>query len=164
MFEDDRDDKIYNLVITNGIDKNNEYGQFTEKLFSKVDFLWKESISGSYELAGEGFYKKVDRIILLAGLYNDNKELFGHLLNAAEKYEIPIVLVRSMGIEEVPEVLEEKAATIVGWNATCIIDAIKDAPETMLKKISGNNVIYIITLEIPFSFSTLIRLSAAFSS
>ena len=33
MFEDDRDDKIYNLVITNGIDKNNEYGQFTEKLF-----------------------------------------------------------------------------------------------------------------------------------
>ena len=131
MFEDDRDDKIYNLVITNGIDKNNEYGQFTEKLFSKVDFLWKESISGSYELAGEGFYKKVDRIILLAGLYNDNKELFGHLLNAAEKYEIPIVLVRSMGIEEVPEVLEEKAATIVGWNATCIIDAIKDAPETM---------------------------------
>ena len=131
MFEDDRDDKIYNLVITNGIDKNNEYGQFTEKLFSKVDFLWKESISGSYELVGEGFYKKVDRIILLAGLYNDNKELFGHLLNAAEKYEIPIVLVRPMGLEEVPEVLEEKAATIVGWNANCIIDAIKDAPETM---------------------------------
>ena len=43
----------------------------------------------------------------------------------------PIVLVRPMGIEEVPEVLEEKAATIVGWNANCIIDAIKDAPETM---------------------------------
>ena len=67
----------------------------------------------------------------MAGLYNDNKELFGHLLNAAEKYEIPIVLVRPMGLEEVPEVLEEKAATIVGWNANCIIDAIKDAPETM---------------------------------
>ena len=131
MFEDERDDKIYNLIITSGIDKNNEYGQFTEKVFSKVDFLWKESVSGSYALAGEAFYQKVDRIILLAGLYNDNKELFEALLNAADEYNIPIVLVRPMGLEEVPEVLEEKAATIVGWNANCIIESIKDAPHTM---------------------------------
>ena len=131
MFEDEKDDKIYNLIISNGIDKKNEYGQFTEKLYSKVDFLWKESISGSYEHASEEFYSKVDRIILLAGLYNDNKELFEHLMNASEKYDIPIVLVRPLGLEEVPEILEEKAATIVGWNANCIIDSIKDAPETM---------------------------------
>ena len=131
MFEDERDDKIYNLIISNGIDKNNEYGQFIEKLFSKVEFLWKESISGSYANAGDAFYQKVDRIILLSGLYNNNKELFDVLLDAAEKYEIPIVLVRPLGLEEVPEKLEEKAATIVGWNANCIIDSIKDAPETM---------------------------------
>lgn len=131
MFEDERDDKIYNLIITQGYDKLNEYGQFTEKLYSKVEFLWKESISGSYEHAGKSFYEKVDRIILLAGLYNDNKELFENLLAASEKYEIPIILVRPFGVEEVPENLEEKAATIVGWNANCIIDAIKFAPETM---------------------------------
>ncbi|MBE6490705.1 MAG: nuclease [Methanobrevibacter sp.] len=129
MFEDEKDDKIYNLVISNGTDLKNEYGQFTEKLFSKVDFLWKESISGSYEHASEGFYSKIDRIILLAGLYNNNKELFGHLVAASEKYDIPIVLVRPQGLEEVPLELEEKAATIVGWNANCIIDAIKDAEE-----------------------------------
>ncbi|WP_432645709.1 nuclease [Methanobrevibacter sp.] len=131
MFEDERDDKIYNLIITSGFDKNKEYGQFTEKLYSKTDFLWKESMSGSYSSAGEEFYKKVDRIILLSGIYNDNKELFEDLLNASEKYEIPIVLVRPLGVEEVPIELEEKAATIVGWNANCIIDAIRDAPETM---------------------------------
>lgn len=131
MFEDERDDKIYNLIITRGIDKKNEYGQFTEKLYSKVDFLWKESISGSYTMAGEEFYKKVDRIIMLAGLYKDNKELFEELLKASEKYNIPIVLVRPLDVEEVPEFLEEKAATIVGWNANCIIDSLKDAPETM---------------------------------
>jgi len=131
MFEDERDDKIYNLIITNGIDKNREYGQFTEKLFSKVDFKWKESISGAYKTAGKEFYKKVDRIILLAGLYNDNKELFEDLLEAGEKYEIPMVLIRPYGLEEVPEKLEEKATTIVGWNANCIIDSIKDAPEIM---------------------------------
>ena len=131
MFEDERDEKIYNLIITNGFDKNNEYGQFTEKLYSKVDFRWKESISGSYATAGENFYNKVDRIIMLAGLYNDNKEVFHDLLDASEKYDIPIVLVRPYGLEEVPEILEERAATIVGWNANCIIDSIKDAPETM---------------------------------
>lgn len=131
MFEDERDDKIYNLIISQGFDKQKEYGQFTEKLYSKTDFLWKESMSGAYATAGEEFYKKVDRIILLAGLYNDNKELFEDLVNASEKHNIPIVLVRPLGVEEVPENLEEKAATIVGWNANCIIDAIKDAPETM---------------------------------
>ena len=131
MFEDEKDDKIYNLIISNGIDQNNEYGQFTQKLYSKVDFLWKESISGSYSLAGEQFYSKVDRIILLAGLYNDNKELFEDLLNASEKYDIPIVLVRPLGVEEVPEILEEIAATIVGWNANCIIDSVKNADELM---------------------------------
>ena len=131
MFEDERDEKIYNLIITNGFDKNNEYGQFTEKLYSKVDFRWKESISGSYSTANESFYNKVDRIIMLAGLYNDNKELFNDLLDASEKYNIPIVLVRPYGLEEVPEILEERAATIVGWNANCILDSIKDAPETM---------------------------------
>ena len=88
-------------------------------------------MSGSYATAGEEFSQKVDRIILLAGLYNDNKELFEALLNASEEYNIPIVLVRPMGLEEVPENLEEKAATIVGWNANCIIDSIKDAPQTM---------------------------------
>ncbi|MBQ6628449.1 MAG: nuclease [Methanobrevibacter sp.] len=129
MFEDEKDDKIYNLVISNGIDKKNEYGQFTEKLFSKVDFLWKESISGSYAHASEQFYSKVDRIVLLAGLYKDNKELFDTLLDASEKYDIPIILVRPLGLEEVPIELEEKAATIVGWNANCIIDSVKNADE-----------------------------------
>ena len=131
MFEDEKDDKIYNLIITNGIDKNREYAQFTEKLYSKVDFLWKESMSGDYSSAGEDFYKKVDGIILLSGLYNDNKELFESLLDASEKYDIPLILVRPYGVEEVPEILEEKAATIVGWNANCIIDSIKNAHETM---------------------------------
>ena len=113
MFEDERDDKIYNLIITQGYDKLNEYGQFTEKLYSKVEFLWKESISGSYEHAGDEFYQKVDRIILLAGLYKDNKETFDILIEAGEKYNIPIVLVRPYGLEEVPEKLEQHAATIV---------------------------------------------------
>ena len=37
--------------------------------------------------------------------------------------------VKSMTFQEVPIELEEKAATIVGWNANCIIDSVKNADE-----------------------------------
>ena len=70
---------------------------------------------------------------MLAGLYNDNKDLFEDLLNESQKYNIPIVLVRPYGLEEVPEELENKAANIVGWNGNCIVDSIKSADEMMEK-------------------------------
>lgn len=127
MFEDEFQDKIYNLIISNGTDTENEYRQFIEKIYSKPEFLWKESISGSYKTASPTFFEKIDLIILLAGLYKDNKETFDDLIEASNKYDIPIVLVRPYGVEEVPEKLEKTAKTIVGWNANCIIDAIKNA-------------------------------------
>ena len=129
MFEEENDNKIYLLIISNGYDKNKEYMKFIEQMYSKNDFLWKESISGSYSTANKEFFEKIDVIILLAGLYNYNKETFNDLIKASENYNIPIVLVRPHGLEEVPENLEKEASTIVGWNANCIIDAIKNAEE-----------------------------------
>lgn len=129
MFEEENDNKIYRLIISNGYDKNKEYMKFIEQMYSKNDFLWKESISWSYSTANKEFFEKIDVIILLAGLYNYNKETFNDLIKASENYNIPIVLVRPHGLEEVPENLEKEASTIVGWNANCIIDAIKNAEE-----------------------------------
>ena len=129
MFEEENDNKIYRLIISNCYDKNKEYMKFIEQMYSKNDFLWKESISGSYSTANKEFFEKIDVIILLAGLYNYNKETFNDLIKASENYNIPIVLVRPHGLEEVPENLEKEASTIVGWNANCIIDAIKNAEE-----------------------------------
>lgn len=126
MFEEEQDNKIYNLIISKGTDKNNEYNQFLEKIYSKTDFLWKESISSSYSTANEDFFKKVDLIIILAGLYEDNKEKIDELVEASLKNNKPILLVRPYGVEEVPENLEEVAKAIVGWNANCIIGDIKN--------------------------------------
>lgn len=129
MFEDENDNKIYRLIISNGYDKNKEYMKFIEQIYSKNDFLWKESISASYSTANKEFFEKINVIILLAGLYAHNKETFNDLIKASKKYSIPIVLVRPYGLEEVPENLEKEASAIVGWNANCIIDAIKNAEE-----------------------------------
>ncbi|SFL29883.1 hypothetical protein SAMN02910297_00503 [Methanobrevibacter olleyae] len=125
MFEEEQDNKIYNLIITRGIDQENEYGQFSEKLYSKPDFLWTESMARDYAPFGETFFKNVDLIVILSGLYNYNKEPIDILIKKAEEYDIPILLVRPYGMEIVPEELESKAKSVVGWNANCIVDDIR---------------------------------------
>ena len=125
MFEEEKTNKIFNLIITRGIDKENEYGQFAEKLYSKPEFLWTESVARDYTAFGESFFKKVDVIVILSGLYSTNKEKIDDLIEVALKYDVPILLVRPYGLEEVPENIESKAKSIVGWNANCIIDSIK---------------------------------------
>ncbi|WP_295622190.1 nuclease [uncultured Methanobrevibacter sp.] len=125
MFEEEQDNKIYNLIITRGIDQENEYGQFTEKLYSKPDFLWTESMARDYAPFGESFFKKVDVIVILSGIYNYNQEPIDILIKKAEEFDIPILLVCPYGMEIVPEELEAKAKTVVGWNANCIVEDIR---------------------------------------
>ena len=125
MFEEEQDNKIYNLIITRGIDQENEYGKFTEKLYSRPDFLWTESMARDYAPFGESFFKKVDVIVILSGIYNYNQMHIDILIQKAEEFEIPILLVRPYGLEIVPEELEAKATSVVGWNANCIIDDIR---------------------------------------
>jgi len=119
------DNKIYNLLISNGNDPNQEYPKFVEKLYSKTEFLWKESAAGSYEHMSENFLNKIDVVIILSGLYEANKKDIDNIIEASKKYNIPIILVRPYGLEEVPENLESIATGLVGWNANCIIDTIK---------------------------------------
>ena len=125
MFEEEQDNKIYNLIITRGIDQENEYGQFTEKLYSKPDFLWTESMARDYAPFGENFFKKVDIIVILSGIYNYNQMYIDILIEKAEEFDIPILLVRPYGMEIVPEELEAKATSVVGWNANCIVEDIR---------------------------------------
>lgn len=125
MFEEEQDNKIYNLIITRGIDQENEYGKFTEKLYSKPDFLWTESMARDYAPFGEDFFNKVDVIVVLSGIYNYNQVPIDILIKKAEEFDIPILLVRPYGMEIVPEELEKKAKSVVGWNANCIVDDIR---------------------------------------
>ena len=122
MFEEEQDNKIYNLIITRGIDQENEYGKFTEKLYSRPDFLWTESMARDYAPFGESFFKKVDVIVILSGIYNYNQMHIDILIEKAEEFDIPILLVRPYGMEIVPEELEAKAKSVVGWNANCIVE------------------------------------------
>ena len=75
----------------------------------------------------ESFFSKIDVIIILSGIYEKDKENIDDIVKAAQLFNIPIVLVRPYGLEEVPENLEKVATALVGWNANCIVDTIRGA-------------------------------------
>ena len=66
---------------------------------------------------------RCDRIVY--GLYHQNKELCDELIDKSQEYDIPLLFVRSFGVEYVVEEIVEKADAVVGWNPHCIIDAIQ---------------------------------------
>ena len=70
-------------------------------------------------------FEKVDVIVLLYGLYHQNKEICEELIEKSQEYDIPLLFIRSFGVEYVIDEVVEKADAVVGWNPHCIIDAIK---------------------------------------
>lgn len=128
MSNENQERKVYNLLISKGIDTYNEYEFYKERINSQKDFLWTEYNTEDDEL-NENLFDKIDVIVLLYGLYHDNKDVCDELINKSKEFKIPLLLVRSFGVEWVLQQLEEKADAVVGWNGHCIVDAI----ETLVK-------------------------------
>ncbi len=116
--------KVYNLLITRGIDPNNQYEFYKERIDSQRDFLYNEYNTIENELTEE-LFEKVDVVVLLFGLFNDNKELFKELIAKSKQYNVPLLLIRFFGMEYVLKELEEISDAVVGWNPHCIVDAIE---------------------------------------
>ncbi len=116
--------KVYNLLITRGIDPDNQYEFYKERIGSQRDFLYNEYNTIENELTEE-LFEKVDVVVLLFGLFNDNKELFKELIAKSKQYNVPLLLIRFFGMEYVLKELEEISDAVVGWNPHCIVDAIE---------------------------------------
>ena len=116
--------KVYNLLISKGIDSYEEYEFYKERINSEKEFKWNEYNTQDNELTDE-LFEKIDVIVLLYGLYHQNKEICDELIDKSLEYDIPLLFVRSFGVEYVVEEIVEKADAVVGWNPLCIIDAIQ---------------------------------------
>lgn len=110
--------KVYNLLITRGIDPDNQYEFYKERIDSQRDFLYNEYNTIENELTEE-LFEKVDVVVLLFGLFNDNKELFKELIAKSKQYNVPLLLIRFFGMEYVLKELEEISDAVVGWNPHC---------------------------------------------
>ena len=128
MSNENQERKVYNLLISKGIDTYNEYEFYKERINSQKDFLWKEYNTEDDEL-NEDLFDGIDVIVLLYGLYHDNKEICDELIDKSKELNIPLLFVRSYGVEYVIDEIVEKADAVVGWNPHCIVDAI----ETLVK-------------------------------
>lgn len=128
MSSENQEKRVYNLLISKGIDSYNEYDFYKERINSQEDFLWNEYNTQDNEL-NDDLYDKIDVIVLLYGLYHDNKEICDELIDKSKELNIPLLFVRSYGVEYVIEEIVEKADAVVGWNPHCIVDAI----ETLVK-------------------------------
>ncbi len=118
------ENKVYNLLITKGIDPDGQYEFYKERIDSQKDFLYREYNTLDNELTDE-LFNEVDVIVLLFGLYHDNQEMFDELITKSKQFNIPLLLIRFFGMEYVLKELEAKSDAVVGWNPHCIIDAIE---------------------------------------
>lgn len=124
MSDENKDNWIYNLLITKGTDPEGQYEFYKERIDSQKDFLYNEYNTQDNEL-NDDLFEEIDVIVLLYGLYHDNKEICDELINKSKELSIPFLLVRSFGVEWVLQDLESKADAVVGWNGHCIVDAIE---------------------------------------
>lgn len=117
--------KVYNILITKGeYDPINQYDFYKERIDGQKDFSYNEYNTLENDLTDE-LFTEIDIIILLFGLYHYNQELFDELIIKSKEFDVPLLLVRSYGMEYILKELEEKADAAVGWNPHCIINAIE---------------------------------------
>lgn len=117
--------KVYKILITKGDhDPIDQYGFYKERIDSQEDFQYIEYNTLEHDLTDE-LFNEIDIIILLFGLYHYNTELFDELVDKSKEFNVPLLLVRSYGMEYILKELEEKSDAAVGWNPHCIINAIE---------------------------------------
>lgn len=64
-------------------------------------------------------------IVILSGLYVSYSDWIEYEINEAHRMEKFIIGVKPWGNERLPQIVQDKANIIVGWNKNSIINAIK---------------------------------------
>ena len=121
---DENEKRVYKLLITKGIDPDDQYGFYKERIDGQNDFSYIEYNTLENDLTDD-LFNEIDVIVLLFGLYHNNKEVFDELFEKSKEFNVPILLIRFFGMEFILKELEEKSDAVVGWNPHCIVDAIE---------------------------------------
>jgi Thoeris protein ThsB, TIR-like domain len=119
----------YKLFLSQLKESTYEYDKLIGKLKSVNDFQYNNySIAdktGKEDLKEQ--MKTVDVVLILSGLYSADKDLIQREIDVAEELGKPIVMIRPYGLETVPGSIEKKASEVIGWNAICIVDSIRES-------------------------------------
>ena len=101
-----------------------DYNTFMSRLESATEAFKWEDITNVSETGYAEAIADSDALIVLSGLWEDNRDMIEEHIRYAQSFEKAIIIIRPYGAEEIPPELQEVATKVVGWNTACIVDAI----------------------------------------
>lgn len=101
-----------------------DYNTFMSRLESATEAFKWEDITNISETGYAEAITDSDALIVLSGLWDDNRDMIEEHIKYAQSFEKAIIIIRPYGAEEIPLELQEVATKVVGWNTACIVDAI----------------------------------------
>lgn len=101
-----------------------DYNTFMSRLESATEAFKWEDITNISETGYAEAIADSDALIVLSGLWDDNRAMIEEHIKYAQSFEKAIIIIRPYGAEEIPVELQDVATKVVGWNTACIVDAI----------------------------------------
>lgn len=127
----------YDVFISHAWKYNNQYYNLTELLNEYPYFNFKNYSVPEHDPivfnTTNDLYKQLDEqikqssvVLLIAGKYIKYRKWIQEEIKLAKKYNKPIIAVKPWGANIIPNEAEMKADVVVNWQASSIVDAIRN--------------------------------------
>lgn len=125
----------YRIFISHAWAYNDEYYRFEEMLKDYPHFDFRNYSVPKHDPfeSGTQLTKKlrdqmepVQVVIILAGMYAAHSSWIGFEIDEAVRMGKPIIGVRPWGQERVPQKVQDAATIMHGWNASPVVQSIRD--------------------------------------
>ena len=127
----------YDVFISHAWKYNNQYYNLTELLNEYPYFNFKNYSVPEHDPivfnTTNVLYKQLDEqirqssvVLLIAGKYIKYRKWIQEEIKLAKKYDKPIIAVKPWGADIIPNEAEMKADVVVNWQASSIVDAIRN--------------------------------------
>lgn len=92
------------------------------KNLNRTDVTTKSEITSAIKRK----IKPVNAVIVISGMYANNREWMEKEIEIAQEYNKPIIAVKPWGNTNVPTYIQGVSDVIVSWNTSSIVEAIRD--------------------------------------
>lgn len=128
--------KTYDLFISHAWKYNDEYYRLVDLINEAKWFEWRNYSVPEHDPLGtmpdRNLRQALDRqirpinvFLLISGMYVNHRDWIQNEIDIAKNYTKPIIGIRPRGAERVPTEVQLASVTMVNWNTSSIIDAIR---------------------------------------
>jgi len=128
--------KNYRLLISHSWNYSKQYETIVSWLDSTTYFKWSNhsvSADNPFDTTTKiGLKTKLtnqirgcNAVIVVSGMYTSYSEWIDYEINEALRMEKPIIGILPWGSERTPKKISDNATTLVRWNSSSLIDAVR---------------------------------------